>query len=134
MAFGATGSAALMPRNPEPLTVAQAVRRAVEAVDSSGGVDAGLGELLARFENHDEPIGAPEEVRALLDEEVGALDPEGEDGAIQMAGAVATYLAYRRDEADDDPADLLRLAARAEFEAHPPEPVARWLAEAGIAV
>jgi hypothetical protein len=51
-----------------------------------------------------------------------------------MAAAVATYLAFRRDEVTDDDADLLRLAARAEFGDNPPEEIALWLQDAGVAV
>jgi hypothetical protein len=49
-----------------------------------------------------------------------------------MAQAVVLYLAHRLDEVDDDPAQILRLAARAEFDGHPPAPVAAWLEEQGI--
>lgn len=62
-----------------------------------------------------------------------------------MTAAVATYLAYRRDEVDDERADLLVLAARAALQGDafgttprgdgkPPEPVASWLAEQGLQV
>ena len=51
-----------------------------------------------------------------------------------MAIAVATYLAFRRDEMDDDREDLLRLAARAEYDGHPPENVRAWLEERGVKV
>jgi hypothetical protein len=57
------------------------------------------------------------------------VDPQDEDPAATMAAAVATYLAYRRTELDDDREQLLRLAARAEFDGNPPEPVATWLAQ-----
>jgi hypothetical protein len=49
-----------------------------------------------------------------------------------MAAAVVVYLAHRRDEVEDDPLDVLRLAARAEFDGHPPPPVAAWLEEVGV--
>jgi hypothetical protein len=49
-----------------------------------------------------------------------------------MAAAVATYLAYRRDELDEEPQRLLELAARAEFDAHPPAGVEDLLAERGV--
>jgi hypothetical protein len=49
-----------------------------------------------------------------------------------MAAAVATYLGFRRDEADEDREELLTLAARAEFNGNPPAPVARWLEEQGV--
>ena len=49
-----------------------------------------------------------------------------------MAAAVATYLSFRRDEADEDAEELLRLAARAEFNGNPPAAVATWLEEQGV--
>jgi hypothetical protein len=51
---------------------------------------------------------------------------------VTMAVAVATYLAFRRDELNDDPADVLRLAARAEFDGQPPDNVRQWLEEQGV--
>jgi hypothetical protein len=48
--------------------------------------------------------------------------------------AVATYLAFRRTEIERDREELLRLAARAEFDGHPPEPAADWLADQGVEV
>ncbi len=65
-------------------------------------------------------------------EAVGRLDPEGEDPVLQAMWAVATYLAFRRDELDDEREDLLRLAARAEWDGRPPEHVADWLAAQGV--
>jgi hypothetical protein len=49
-----------------------------------------------------------------------------------MAIAVATYLAFRRDEIDQDPQDLLRLAARAEYDGQPPDNVRAWLEAQGV--
>jgi hypothetical protein len=123
-----------MPTNPEPVTLSQIVHRAVEVVDPDGG--EGLGDLLERFEDLDEPVGSDgaESAAERIAEGVGALDPQQEDGAVQMAGAVATYLAFRRDEVDEEPGALLELAARAEFEGHPPPVVREWLADVGIEV
>jgi hypothetical protein len=123
-----------MPTNPEPVTLSQVVHRAVEVVDPDGG--EGLDDLLARFEDADEPLSSTvaESAAMQIAEGIGALDPQEEDGAVQMAGAVATYLAYRRDEVDEDAADLLVLAARAEFEGNPPEAVRGWLEDAGLEV
>jgi hypothetical protein len=120
-----------MPTEPQPVSVREIVWRAVEICDQTG-VDAGLGDLLARFEDADEPVGDPATARLRIDEAIGALDPDGADGALQTAGAVAVYLAYRRDELGGAPAELLRLAARAEFDGDPPASVAQFLAEAGI--
>jgi hypothetical protein len=122
-----------MPTDPEPTTLSDVVHRAVSVCDETG-VDAGLGELLQRFEDSDEPIGDPDAARERIDEALGALDPDETDGALQLAGAVATYLAYRRDEVSDDPGDVIRLAVRAEFDGSPPPPVAQFLAASGVEV
>lgn len=123
-----------MPTEPRPVTLAEVVRRAVSVADPDG--DEGLDDLLERFEDDDEPLGATtaEIAEQRIAEAAGALDPQGEDPAVQMAAALATYLAYRRDELRDDPGDLLRLAARAEYDGSPPEPVRRWLEERGVGV
>lgn len=112
-------------------TLFDVVHRAVAACDPAG-TNEGLSQLLARFENRDEPVTAFEDIGAVLAEEKGAIDPQDEDPAIVMATAVATYLAFRRDEFDEDPDELLRLAARSEFDGSPPEAVRGWLAERGV--
>jgi hypothetical protein len=123
-----------MPTEPEPVTLSEVVHRAVQVVDPDGG--EGLDDLLSHFEDADEPLSstAADSAAQRIAEGIGALDPQEEDGAVQMAGAVATYLAYRRDEVDEDAADLLVLAARAEFEGNPPEAVRGWLEDAGLEV
>jgi hypothetical protein len=114
------------------VTLAEAVHRAVVVVDPDG--DAGLEDLLVPFEDDDEPLDSTsaEIAEQRIAEEAGKLDPQAEDPAVQMAAAVATYLAYRRDELDQDPQRLLELAARAEFDAHPPAGVEDLLAERGV--
>jgi hypothetical protein len=117
----------------ETPTLFALVHRAAEVCDPDG-TEEGAAELLRRFEDRDEPIGDPAEAEHAIAEAKGAIDPQDEDAVVMMTAAVATYLAYRRDEVDDDRADLLVLAARAEFDGNPPEPVASWLAEQGLAV
>jgi hypothetical protein len=121
-----------VPTNPEPVTLSEVVHRAVQVVDPTGS--EGLDDLLERFEDADEPLSAAlaDSAAQRIAEGVGALDPQEEDGAVQMAGAVATYLAYRRDELDEEPGALLELAARAEFRGNPPEVVRSWLTDLGI--
>ena len=121
-----------MPTEPEPVTVSEIVQRAVVVVDPDG--NQGLDDLLERFEDDDEPLSGvrADIVRQRIEEGVGALDPQEEDPAVQMAGAVATYLAYRRDEVEEEPGALLELAARAEFDGHPPDVVRDWLSDLGI--
>ena len=108
------------------------VHRAAEVCDPAG-TEEGAAELLRRFEDRDEPIGDPAEAEQTIAEAKGTIDPQDEDPVAMMTAAVATYLAYRRTEVDGDRADLLVLAARAEFDGKPPEPVASWLAEQGLA-
>ena len=121
-----------MSMEPAPLTLTDAASRAVKAVNSLKA-DAGIGDFLERFEDADGPIGDAGVAEQQIAEEVGALDPQAEDAAIQLAAAVTTYLVYRRDEASArDDKELIRLAARAEYDGAPPEPMAGWLAEVGI--
>jgi hypothetical protein len=122
-----------MPTEPEPLTLAEVARRAVQICDPDGA-DAVLGSYFVQFEDADEPIRGIQNL-----EERGALAAEGvdadvEDPSIAVANAVIIYLAHRRDEFDDDPEDILRLAARAEWRGNPPEAVVDWLADRGVRV
>jgi hypothetical protein len=120
-----------MPTDPQPVTLAQVVHRAVVAVDPDG--HAGLEDLLVRFEDDDEPLGSTgaEIAAQRIAEEAGALDPQGEDPGVQLAAAVATYLAFRRDEVDAEPRALLTLAARAAFDGDPPAGVRELLMQRG---
>jgi hypothetical protein len=120
-----------MPTEPEPVTLSQVVHRAAEVVDPQGA-DPDVTELLARFEDADEPVTAVADVEERLAEATGVLDPQQESGPLQVAIAVATYLAHRRDELPDEPDEIVRLAVRAEFDGRPPQPVADWLAMNGV--
>ena len=107
-------------------SVADVVRRATAIVDPKGE-DPAVVELADQFGDDDEPV------RGVLEslEERLAWGAD-EDPPIVMAQAVVLYVAHRPDELDDDPEDLLRLAARAEFDGKPPERVTAWLEERGV--
>lgn len=120
-----------MPTEPEPVTVAALMRRAVEACDPSGE-DAALGDLLVRFEDADQPVTAVDDLESLLADAATETDPEIDDPAISMAVATALYLAHRRDMLDGDDEDVLRLAARAEWRGDPPAAVLAWLGDRGV--
>jgi hypothetical protein len=114
-------------------TVAEVVRRAVEVCEHEGDPDA-LGAFLQRFEDRDEPVTALGDGREReFFEQEGRVEGQDPEPSVVMAAAVATYLAFRRDEVTDDDDDLLRLAARAEFDGRPPTYVANWLALRGVA-
>ena len=98
--------------------------------DPTGRYD--VADLLEHVEDSDEPVTAHQNIEEELAELKGHVDPQDEDPAVMMTIAVATYLAFRRDEMDDDPMDLLRLAARAEFDGDPPDNVRAWLEEQGV--
>ena len=115
-----------------PPSLFEVVHRAVEVVDPSG--EFGVGEVLEKVEDNDEPITALENPDEELAELKGHFDPQDEDPAMMMTFAVATYLAFRRDEMNDDRLDLLRLAARAEYNGDPPDNVRRWLEEQNVPV
>ena len=115
-----------MPTEPETLTLSEVARRAVDVVDHEASDDA-LTSFLERFEDRDEPVTAVEQPDELFAEAAGSIDPD--DPALQMAAAVAGYLSFKRDQVEAQPEDLLRRAAEAEFEGHPPPEVASWLSE-----
>ena len=125
--FGTTGSTQPMPTDRSLITISDLVRRAAAIVDPDGD-DPAVVELVTRFEDDDEPV------RGVLDglEERLAWGAD-EDPPIVMAQALVLYLGHRLDEIDDDPEELLRLAARAEFDGHPPEPVSAWLEQRSAA-
>jgi hypothetical protein len=117
----------------ETPSVAEVVRRAVAIVDPDGA-DELVSDFLLAYEDSDEPVtalaGRDREFFERAERVQGSMPGAG----VQMAAAVATYVAFRRDELSDDDADLLRLAVRAEYGDNPPEEIALWLQDAGVAV
>ena len=121
-----------MPTEPDPVTLAQLVHRAAEITDPAGA-DDDVTELMQRFEDADWPVsGILESIEQRMAEAAGTLDPQEDSPGLQVAAAVAVYLAHRRDELDEDPSHVLRMATRAEFDGKPPENIANWLQSAGI--
>ena len=121
-----------MPTEPDPVTLAQLVHRAAEITDPDGA-DGDVTELMLRFEDADWPVsGILDSIEQRMAEAAGTLDPQEDSPGLQVAAAVAVYLAHRRDELEEDPVHVLRMAARAEFDGNPPEHVAGWLQDAGI--
>ena len=128
-----SGYREIVPTEPSPVTLSEVVRRAVEVCDPAAD-DEALAEYLRRFEDRDEPITAVEDLEGETSAEARRADPEGLDPALTMAAAVTSYLGFKREElaAPDD--QLLRLAARSEFDGDPPPAVAAWLSDRGVEV
>jgi hypothetical protein len=122
-----------MPQAPNPLTVAQLVRRAVAICDPADE-DADLGDFEVQLEDDDEPVSAVENLEERLAVAEEGADVLLEKPAVMMATAVALYLAYRPDELRGDPEHVLRLAARSEWKGDPPSAVVEWLQERGVDV
>jgi hypothetical protein len=110
------------------ITLSDLVRRATAIVDADGA-DEAVTNFFARHEDDDIPV------RGILDglEERLSFGVD-EDPSVVMAQAVVLYLAHRIDEIDDDPDEILALAARSEFDGRPPEAVRAWLSRNGIEV
>jgi hypothetical protein len=122
-----------MPTEPEPLTLSEVARRAVEICDPQG-TDAVLGDYFIQFEDADEPIRGIQNLEERIALAAEGVDVDVSDPSIAVANAVILYLAHRRDEFDDDPDDILRLTARAEWRGNPPEVVRDWLSDRGVTV
>ncbi|HEV2059026.1 MAG TPA: hypothetical protein VGR11_06695 [Solirubrobacteraceae bacterium] len=117
----------------ETPSVAEVVRRAAAVCDPDGADDLVTDFLLA-YEDSDEPVSSLEGRDREFFETAARVQGSMPGAGVQMAAAVATYLAFRRDELGDDDDDLLRLAARAEFGDNPPDEITSWLQDAGVAV
>jgi hypothetical protein len=122
-----------MSTEPPPLTLFEVVRRAVQLIDPDDN-DPTAGDFELAFEDHDEPVRGVDDIEGRVAEVLVRLDPATNNGALAMAGALTVYLAYRRDEVHADPAKLLVLAARAEWDGDPPEAVVEWLGDRGLHV
>jgi hypothetical protein len=102
-----------MPTEPHTPTLAEIVRIGSETADPTGADDR-VTDLITRFEDRDEPVSAVGDVEQQLAEAHGIIDPDGDSEPLRNAVAVATYLAFRRDQIHDDREELIRRATKAE--------------------
>jgi hypothetical protein len=117
----------------ETPTVFEVVQRAAAVCDPDGD-DELIADLLLAYEDRDEPVTALDERDRTFFETAERVAGVLPSAGVEIAAAVATYLAFRRDELGDDDEDLLRLAVRAEYGDEPPAEIRDWLREAGVAV
>lgn len=122
-----------MPTEPQPTTLFEIAKRAVEVSDPDDA-DPRLGSLLEQFEDADEPVTAIQNLEERVAIAVEGVDVEIDDLAVSMAAATILYLAHRRDELHGEAEDILRLAARAEWRGDPPDRVRDWLADRGVEI
>ncbi|MCW2986148.1 MAG: hypothetical protein JWR63_3718 [Conexibacter sp.] len=111
-----------MPRDPDPVTLADVIRRAVEAADPDGA-DANLGDLAREFEDDDEPVSGVDQLDEVLANAELDVDVEGDDPSVALAVAIARYLAHHRGAIGADDAHLVREAVRWQWHDHPPRAV-----------
>ena len=117
--------------DPRPVSLFDVVKRAADVVDPDDE-DAIVGDFEQAFEDDDEPIAGLDNVEERVAEVLARLDPAVNNGSLSMAGALTVYLSYRRDELQAEPAQLIRLAVRAEWEGEPPAAVTDWLDERNL--
>jgi hypothetical protein len=122
-----------MPTEPDPITLSEIARRATEIVDPNGA-DDDVTHFYTQLEDDDRPITTVQNLEERLALAQEGLETDAENPAIDIAVATVLYLAHRRDELEDDPEDVLRLTARAEWKGHPPAAVQNWLEERGVTV
>jgi hypothetical protein len=122
-----------MPTEPQPITLFEVAKRAVEVADPDAA-DQRLSALLVQFEDDDEPVAAIQNLEERVAIAVEGVDVELDDPAVSMAAAMILYLAHRRDELHAAPDKILRLAARAEWKGDPPYQVRDWLTDRGVEI
>ena len=122
-----------MPTEPDPITLSEIARRATEIVDPHGAEDDVV-HLYTQLEDDDRPITTVQGLEERLALAQEGLEDDADNPAVDIAVATILYLAHRRDELEDDPDDVLRLAARAEWQGHPPTAIQNWLEERGVTV
>lgn len=122
-----------MPRDAEPVSLFDVVRRAVEAADPDG-TDPVLGDLLREFEDDDEPVSGVDQLDEVFANAELDLDVEGDDPGLGLALAVARYLAHHRGALDADDERLIPEAVRWQWHGSAPAAIGDQLAERGITV
>jgi hypothetical protein len=127
-----TRDTSAMPRNPDPLTLADVIRRAVDVADP-GARDDNLAALAEEFEDDDEPVSGVDQLDEVLADAELDVDAEGNDPEVALAIALARYLAHHRGAVGADDERLITQAVRWQWHDHAPPELTQLLAERGIA-
>jgi hypothetical protein len=117
-----------MPRDADPLSLAQLMRRSVDAADPTA-TDERLADLAQQFEDDDEPVSTVDQLDEVLAEAELDVDSQGDDPAVALTVAVARYLAHHRGAVGEDDGRLIEQAVRWQWHDHPPESVSELLTD-----
>src|SRR3954451_4811873 len=112
-------------------TVAEVITKAAAICDPEGD-DAAARGLIDRFEGDDRPVTAVEDLEVELTTVERGIYPAQDTPAAQMTVAAAVWLSTNPDQ-EHEREHVLRDDARLYFHADPPQDVAEWLADRGIA-
>jgi hypothetical protein len=123
----------MSPRDADPVSLFDVVRRAVEVADPEGG-DPALGDFLKAFEDDQEPVSGVDQLDEVLAEAELDLDVDGDDPAVALAVGVARYLAHHRGALEQADERLIAETVRWQWHDHAPEAVLDLVAERGIAL
>src|SRR5947209_5324472 len=109
---------------PPPLS--QLVREAAGMVDPTDSV-ALVGDFERWFEDDDEPASTVPNLERRLAAALDELDPDGEEPALVVAAAVASYLATMPRHVPRDAERVIEQALKLQFGDNVPDSVAIWL-------
>ena len=114
-------------------TVSEAVRDGAALVDP-GDADDAIMALYEIYEDDDRPVTAVEDLAGTLVATAEGIDPEGDDGAVLAAAAVAAWVGLNpRDRNEDHNVDhVLREGVRMAFGKKVPPQVSAYLSGRGI--
>jgi hypothetical protein len=121
----------MSPRDADPVSLFDVIRRAVEAADPDGR-DPRLGDLVQEFEDDDEPVSGVDQLDVVLAGAELDVNADGDDAGVALAIGVARYLAHHRGALNTDDDRLIAEAVRWQWHDHAPEGVRDLLAERGI--
>jgi hypothetical protein len=112
----------MTPRDADPVTLFDVIRRAVDVADFQGQ-DPRLGQLLEDFEDDQEPVSGVDQLDEVLAEAELDVDADGDDPRVALAIAVARYLAHHRGALGSDDAQIVTEAVRWQWHGHAPPAV-----------
>jgi hypothetical protein len=112
------------------LTVSQAVREAVGAVDPTD-TNGLLGDFERWFEDDDEPVNTVPNLERRLAGALDELDPDGTSPELAVAAAIVLYRASQPRHPPRDADGLIEQAVRLQFGNDVPASVSDWLAARG---